>query len=791
MSKSAKQFTPIAIIGQSCVFPEALTPEDLWQLSLDKRDCLSPIKKPGFEQILLENIQMPPTLPLEQWRLRGGYVTNFDTVFNPEGFALPAETFVGLDKVFQYPLHCGREALKSAGYDIADMKQIRAGAIFGSLPTPTTTLAQYGQLQMLLQQGPSYFSAKSLQQLEQQLPDARNCFMSGFPAHLLRQALQLSGTAYTLDAACASALYAIRQACDLLQDHKADMMLSGAMNGVDLNFLYPGFTSLQALSMTGQSRPFHNQANGLVPGNGVGFIVLKRLEDALSNNDNILAVIRGIGLSNDGRSGGILVPAHSGQIHAMQQAYATSALKPKDIDVLECHATGTVTGDKTELESIQQTFPAEHELVIAGLKSNIGHCLAASGIAAVIRVTQAMSAGLKPPTLYTEDPIDILAHSSMRILDKAESWEARNGMRRAAVNCFGFGGNNAHLILEQAAPSANYKFTPPTSQTKAKPPEDIAIVGIQVITAGCNNTEEFKNAINNKTQKLAGMINAVELPTNLHFPPSDLREAAGMQLLILRATYDIMSKIGPLPSATTSAFIGLRCNADLAKHGLRWQLPEFLSELQTASEQDFPTDKAWLTAAREAIIGKFAAATLLGNLPNVTANRLNVQFDLKGPSFSISSEELSGIDALKIAITRLQKHDIDAAIVGGVDLCCDLIRTKAAEAVFKKQQQVPGDAAVVLVLKRLSDAQHNNDNIAAIIPAQSSESCELKLGTAHGHTDLSSIFGHTHCASGLLHVAAAALTAQAQNNCVQVGISALGERSDFVTVKPQEQNNDA
>ncbi len=255
MKGSTKQFAPIAIIGQSCVLPGALTPDELWQLSVNKKDCLSSVVPTDFDQIMFENIQTPPTLPREQWQLRGGYVNGFDKVFNPEGFALPAETLTGLDPVFQYSLHCGREALQNAGYDIAAMQQLRAGTIFGNLSYPTKLFTRYGELETLIQQGPNYFSDSSLQQLQQQLPDTRNCYMSGLPAHLLNQALNLSGTAYTLDAACASALYAINQACDLLHDHKADMMLAGAVNAVDMHFLVAGFASLQALSATGQSRP--------------------------------------------------------------------------------------------------------------------------------------------------------------------------------------------------------------------------------------------------------------------------------------------------------------------------------------------------------------------------------------------------------------------------------------------------------------------------------------------------------------------------------------------------------
>ena len=134
--------------------------------------------------------------------------------------------------------------------------------------------------------------------------DPSNRFMSGLPAHLLAQALELGSGAYCLDAACASSLYAIKLACHELQDGKADVMLAGAVNRADDLFIHVGFTALKALSKRGESRPFHPEADGLIPADGAGFVVLKRLKDAEAAGDKILGVIRGVGVSNDGRGNG-------------------------------------------------------------------------------------------------------------------------------------------------------------------------------------------------------------------------------------------------------------------------------------------------------------------------------------------------------------------------------------------------------------------------------------------------------------------------------------------------------
>jgi 3-oxoacyl-(acyl-carrier-protein) synthase len=181
--------------------------------------------------------------------------------------------------------------------------------------------------------------------------DPRNRFMSGLPILLAAQAQELGGPAFALDAACASSLYAIKLACDALHDGRADLMLAGAVQGADDLFLHIGFCALSALSRSGRSRPFHRGADGLVPAEGAAFVALKRLADARRDGDTIHGVIRGVGLSNDGRGKGLLAPAEEGQQRAMRDAYAQAGFGPERVSLVECHATGTPVGDATELRS--------------------------------------------------------------------------------------------------------------------------------------------------------------------------------------------------------------------------------------------------------------------------------------------------------------------------------------------------------------------------------------------------------------------------------------------------------
>jgi len=175
--------------------------------------------------------------------------------------------------------------------------------------------------------------------------------MTGFPAALLAKGLGLGSGTHTLDAACASSLVALKLACGALSQHRADAMLVGGVSRPDCLYTQVGFSQLRALSPSGRCAPFDKGADGLVVGEGVGMFVLKRVEDAVKDGDDILAVIKGIGLSND-MGGSLLAPMSEGQLRAMRIAYDTTGWSPDQVDLIECHGAGTPLGDHTELSSL-------------------------------------------------------------------------------------------------------------------------------------------------------------------------------------------------------------------------------------------------------------------------------------------------------------------------------------------------------------------------------------------------------------------------------------------------------
>jgi acyl transferase domain-containing protein/3-hydroxymyristoyl/3-hydroxydecanoyl-(acyl carrier protein) dehydratase len=630
----SNRFEPIAIIGRGCVFPGAVTPTEFWALIVNGRSAVSTCP-PDRWRIPVESVLGKG--PEKSFTDQGGYVTGF----TPSGPLAELK----LDQLNQWLLYCAREALKEAGIEQAPP---RTGAIAGVLGLPSESLAQYAENVWLGKPNPI-------------APENR--FMDGFAVHHLARTLNFDLGAFALDGACASSIYAIKLACDALQDRRADLMLAGAVNRSDDLYLHIGFSTLKAVSPTGQSRPFHSGADGLLPCEGAGFVVLKRLADAQAAGDRVLAVIRGVGIGNDGRTAGLLTPSEVGQESAIRQAYEVSGLQPKDISMVECHATGTPIGDASEIRSTGRVFAGLHDVPIGSVKSNLGHPITAAGMAGLFKIIGAMHAGIRPATLHVDPSTlnPVLAGSPFRVLQKNEPWTA-DGPRRAALSAFGFGGNNAHLIIEEAG----QELPVPTARASRK----VAVIAVSQVTPGITH----------------GPI-TLDLH-NLGFPPSDLEQSLPQQLIALQAASEAIGKIRSLPNARTGVYAGMSVDAEVARYGLRWR-------------------------TGNPVCPELTPAAVTGRLANIVANRISSRFDLRGPSFAVMSEELSGIEAIRLAARALSAGEIDAALAGAVDLGNEPVNLTARKA-LGKSEPIP-DFAVFFVLKRLDDAVAQGENILAVL----------------------------------------------------------------------------
>ncbi|MEO0325840.1 MAG: polyketide synthase [Myxococcota bacterium] len=420
------RFEPIAIVGRACRVPGADTPEALFALARAGRVTLTDApagrwRAPDADVLVAPDA--PPAARLDRaWTKRGGYVES------------PLGGDARLDPLVHLLLATGREALHDAG----DADGTRTGAVVGNLSLPSSGLSAFAEHRWL-----GSLASEVMEDPRDVPVDARNAFMSGLPAHLMARGLGLGLGAYALDAACASSLYAIEHACRALQERRADRMVAGAVNRADDLFIHVGFAALGALSKSGQSRPFHADADGLVPGEGCALVVLERLDDALRAGRTVHGVIRGVGLCNDGRGQGLLAPSETGQARSMREAFAMSGLRPDAVPYVECHATGTPVGDGVELASTGAVYATGAR--VGSLKANLGHLITAAGAAGLIRVLECLREGVVTPTPSLDRPSEALRASKFEALREPAPW---TGPRRAGVSAFGFGGNDAHLLVE-------------------------------------------------------------------------------------------------------------------------------------------------------------------------------------------------------------------------------------------------------------------------------------------------------------------------------------------------------
>ncbi|HRK57412.1 MAG TPA: type I polyketide synthase, partial [Burkholderiaceae bacterium] len=283
-------------------------------------------------------------------------------------------------------------------------------------------------------------------------------------------ALNLKGPSLAIDTACSSSLVALHLACESLRRGECEMALAG---GVNLNLSptpYLLFARAGTLSPHGRCKVFDEDADGFVPGEGVGTVVLKPLARAQADGDAVLAVIKRSVVNNDGRSLGVMAPNPDGQRVAIAGVYREGGLNdlsPAHIQYLEAHGTGTAIGDPSELRSLAEVFNdvPRASCVVGSVKANVGHLLSAAGIASFIKLVLMLQHKRMPPSLHVQRPTAQLrdAQTPFRLLENAEHWHAPENMpRRGAINSFGFGGTNCHMVLEEApAPHLSSAAEPP------------------------------------------------------------------------------------------------------------------------------------------------------------------------------------------------------------------------------------------------------------------------------------------------------------------------------------------
>ncbi|MDP9360665.1 MAG: SDR family NAD(P)-dependent oxidoreductase [Acidobacteriota bacterium] len=421
---------PIAIVGVSCRFPGgADDPEKFWELLRAGRDAVTEVPRERWD---IDRYYDPaPGTPGKMYTREGAFLRNVDQ-FDPQFFGIAPREAQHMDPQQRLLLEASWEALERAGLASPALAGTRTGIFVGVMHQ------DYAQL------------ARGLDQIDAHTASGNgNSVISGRLAHVLGT----QGPTLTVDTACSSSLVAVHLACQSLRTRECDMALAGGVNLI----LSPVTTivecSSRMLAADGRCKTFDRSADGFGRGEGCGVVVLKRLIDAITDRDNVIALIRGSAVNHDGRSSGLMVPNGKAQAKVIRDALASGGVDASQVGFVEAHGTGTSLGDPIEMEALASVFGDRSEpLVVGAVKTNIGHTEGSAGIAGLIKTALALQRGEIPPNVHFHDPSPRIRWDAMpvRVPTEPLPWPAGERRRIAGVSSFGYSGTNAHVVLEEA-----------------------------------------------------------------------------------------------------------------------------------------------------------------------------------------------------------------------------------------------------------------------------------------------------------------------------------------------------
>lgn len=481
----------IAIVGVALRLPGNVNSmQDYWQLLLNNIDAIEDIPNNRFnvDEFYSDKNDIGK-INIKQ----GGYLKDID-LFDGNYFDISRVELESLDPQQRLLLELAVEALENAGININALNNTATGVFTG------VTNVDYqekhfrsGNYQLV---NPYSYSGSAF------------CATSGRISYLLG----LQGPSIAIDTACSSSLVATHLACQSLRNHECDMALVGAANLILEPELTMYFSHLNALSATSRCQPFSNDANGFIRSEAAAVIILKRLDDAVQNKDNILATIKGSAINQDGKSNGFTAPSVVAQTKLHQQALQNAKLKPSQISFIEAHGTGTKIGDPIEVEAIANVYATEkskdNPLQIASVKSNIGHTESVAGLAGMLKVALAMQHQLLPKNLHSQSLNQLINWNELPIQVVQNNSEWKDEEKFAAISGFGVTGTNAQVIL------SNYKSNN-TLNTNLR--NDIFIISLSA---------KSEQALINLTKKYIQFINENNIPLEHIASMTALRRAA-------------------------------------------------------------------------------------------------------------------------------------------------------------------------------------------------------------------------------------------------------------------------
>ncbi|MBT3955439.1 MAG: SDR family oxidoreductase [Elusimicrobiaceae bacterium] len=469
---TSKNLEPIAIIGIGAIMPGALSKQEFWQNITAGKSSITEVPKTHWDPALFYD---PDHKAKDKTYSKiGGFIQGFQ--FNSLKYRIPPQIAKQMDTVQCLAIETSMMALEDSGYDKKEFDRTRTAVIIGNAmggikQEYSNTRINRELYYDMIKKTPSFSKLDQATQdaiinetevkVDEFFPPITEDTMPGELANVIAgrvaNVLNVNGTNFTVDAACATSIAAADQAINGLRMGNYDMVICGGVDQMMSAAAFIKFSKIGALSADG-SYAFDARANGFVMAEGAGMMILKRLSDAQRDGDNIYCTIRAIGASSDGKGKGITAPNPKGQKFAVEKCFEQLDYSPADVQLMEAHGTATKVGDKVEVDTLNETFGKEAQpgsIWLGSVKSQIGHAKAAAGVAAMIKVACAIKEKTLPPSINFETPNPNIDWSTtpFKVITKAQSWETGDKLRRGNISSFGFGGTNFHAALEEYNPN--------------------------------------------------------------------------------------------------------------------------------------------------------------------------------------------------------------------------------------------------------------------------------------------------------------------------------------------------
>lgn len=805
---------PLAIVGMACRLPGADNLDAFWNLMETGGS--------GIREMPDDRLDRRLYFSKEIGQLSKTYSSISGLI--PQRPDDPSSDFRSMDlNDLQWdPCHeilCGvvDQARLNAGWSIEQLSGPRAGVYIGHcsgsalggelvlgsmIPEVADNLAQVLDSQGLSESERHEILARLVARIQSQRPvmtENKPKLEAHSAAQLIAQRFHLNGPQMSIDAACASSLTALALATLALTQGEIDhaVVSSASYSKADSLIL---FSQAQSCSAT-ESRPFDAEANGLVNAEGYITVLIKTLRRAHLDGDKIQGIIRGIGVSCDGRGRSLWAPRKEGQLEAVRRAYTDEVTKDS-VQYLEAHATSTQVGDATELEALAAFFHDplnKRKIPLGSVKSNIGHTLESAGLASLVKCILCMQKGFVPPTInltQLNPTVEWESHpfSPVRALI---AWpDVEHQPRRAAINSFGIGGLNAHVILDgpadQNLPTSEGSLHPFTTirQTHAsqngihrsKNDGAVAIIGRGLVLPGASDVNTFRNQLQSEKSQLVsppvdrwrdtpfsgsrpaihrafehakgGYIRDYKYDWRKHkIPPLQIEHANPLQFMLLDATQQALDESGygirPFDKSRAAVVVGTLFGGEFSHHllvGLR--IPEILDELATTLRErqwDERRIQKLCKAAQDQILKFYPAIKdQTGSFTCSTqASRVAKTLNIMGGAMAIDSGDCSSLAALQSAQHLLGSGVTDFVFCAAAQRHLDAPAFEAwSHRTFELDPSIiqstgdatlyPGEGVVVLMLRRLEDAIASNDTIHGVIRDVRANSYHGPMGAPPG-----------------------------------------------------------